>query len=631
MGALAVQFSRQTSFSIPAIVSAVGTVDPVMCRIPQMLTAARMIYTKDNPGTSAAANRKRPTDTTGEVAATTRARAQAAGRVLLVDDDADFLQLLRIALKQKPYDFVTAISAIDALEILRKEVVDVVVADENMPGMSGTDLLGIVAREFPACGRIIMTGHATVDIAVRAVNQAGIASFYLKSCDPAVLGEAINKTMGAVAPGVDPATGLHTRRALEQRFGMQVRAVDGLCSVVYMDIDRLHIINQVHGFGGGDEVIRQVADLLVQSRLPSGALRARISGDQFVLVLPGFAVDAARALSRRLQAEAARIAVGSPPRTADVSISVGIAMIRHGPDMLAHALTEAEVACRGAKDRGRNRVEQFDTNDTSLMQRRGDVIAAGLLREALKADDFLLHAQPIVSLLDTTVTCGYELLLRMRGKDGNTVSAAEIISAAHRYQLMPAIDHWVVQHAMRKLGPHRTVLRQRGMCMSINISGQSIGDPEFLSFLAQQLTMSGLAPSSVMIEITEQTAISTRGDAADRLRKLCGEGWGLALDDFGTGTNSFANLKELPVARIKIDGRFVLDLLTSRRSAATIQAIAQLAKTESIDTVAEFVETPAIAQKLRELGIDYGQGYAFGKPQQLDSVLAQEFQHGAIG
>jgi EAL domain-containing protein (putative c-di-GMP-specific phosphodiesterase class I) len=159
--------------------------------------------------------------------------------------------------------------------------------------------------------------------------------------------------------------------------------------------------------------------------------------------------------------------------------------------------------------------------------------------------------------------------------------------------------------------------------MSINISGQSIGDPEFLSFLAQQLSRSGLAPSSVMIEITEQTAIAARGDAAVRLRKLRSRGWRIALDDFGTGTNSLSNLKELPVARIKIDGSFVLDLLTSRRSAATVKAIVQLAKGQSIDTVAEFVETAAIAQKLRALGVDYAQGYAFGKPEPLDSVLAR--------
>lgn len=562
-------------------------------------------------------------DTTGDVGAITAACARVRRRVLLVDDDAACLRLLRAALTREPYDLLTAISAPSALEILRKELVDVVVTDENMPGMSGTDLLAIVASEFPACGRIILTGHATVDLAVRAVNQARIASFLLKPCEPAVLGDAISKALGALTLGVDPATGLHTRRALEQTFGMRVQGGDGLCSVIYMDIDRLHVINQIHGFGGGDEVIRQVADLLAQSWLPRGVLRARISGDQFAMVLPGCGIGAARALSRRLQAEAARIAVGSPPRTVDVSISFGIAMIRHGPDTLANALSEAEVACRGAKDRGRNRVEQYDTNDASLMRRHCDVIAAGLLPEALNADDFLLHAQPIVSLADPSVVCGYELLLRMRGKDGNTVSAAEIISAAHRYQLMPSIDRWVVQHAMGKLRPHRATLRRRGMCMSINISGQSIGDPEFLSFLAQQLSRSGLAPGSVMIEITEQTAIATAGNAADRLRKLCSRGWRIALDDFGTGTNSLSNLKELPVARIKIDGSFVLDLLTNRRSAATVQAIVQLAKGEGIDTVAEFVETLAIAQKLRELGVDCGQGYAFGKPEPLDSVLAR--------
>jgi diguanylate cyclase (GGDEF)-like protein len=542
--------------------------------------------------------------------------------VLLVDNESAVLQLLRAALKREPYDLLTATSACSALEILRKEAVDVVVADENMPGMSGTDLLSIVAAELPACGRIILTGHATVDLAVRAINEARVASFLLKPCDPAVLRKAINRALEATTLGVDPATGLHTRSALEQIFGIRVRAGDGLCSVVYMDIDRLHIINQVHGFGGGDEVIRRVAELLAQSRLPSGVLTARISGDQFAMVLPGCGLDAARELSTRLQAEAGRIAIGSPPRTVDVSISFGIALIQDRPDALAHALAEAVVACRAAKDRGRNRVEQHDTNDESIIRRHGDVIAAGLLREALKADDLLLHAQPIVSLADPTVVGGYELLLRMRGKDGNTVSAGEIISAAQRYQLLPSIDRWVVQHAMRILSPHRETLSQRGMCMSINISGQSIGDPEFLSFLAEQLSRSGLAPSSVMIEITEQTAIENHGNAADRLRKLCSSGWRLALDDFGTGTNSLFNLKGLPVARIKIDGSFVLDILTSRRSVATVQAIVQLAKGEGIDTVAEFVETPAIAEKLRGLGVDYGQGYAFGKPEPLEPVLA---------
>jgi len=581
-----------------------------------------MTHANDDPETSAATGRSRATHTTADVGVTTAVRARVTRRVLLVDDDSDFLRLMRAALKREPYDLLTVTSARSALEVLRKEVVDIVVADENMPEMSGTDLLAIVAGEFPACGRIILTGHATVDIAVRAVNEAQIGSFLLKPCDPAEMVGAFNEAVAALTLGVDPATGLHTRRALEQIFNLRVRAGDGLCSVIYMDIDRMHVINQVHGFAGGEEVIRQVAGLLAQSWLPRGVLRARISGDHFVMVLPGCGIDAARALSRRLQAKAACIAVGSPLRTVDVSISFGIAMLRQGSDTLAHALAEAEVACRGAKDRGTNRVEQYDTNDASLVRRHADVIAAGLLREAIKADDFVLHAQPIVSLSDTSVVCGYELLLRMRGKDGNTASASQIISAAHRYQLMPTIDHWVVQHAMRKLSSHRTSLGQRGMCMSINISGQSIGDPEFLSFLAQQLSRSGLAPSSVMIEITEQTAIATRGDAADRLRKLCSRGWRLALDDFGTGTNSLANLKALPVARIKIDGSFVVDLLTSRRSAATVRAIVQLAKSEGIDTVAEFVETPAVAQKLRALGVDYGQGYAFGKPEPLDSVLA---------
>ncbi|MFL6603953.1 MAG: EAL domain-containing protein [Steroidobacteraceae bacterium] len=566
------------------------------------------------------------TNSGSEVEAATAGRAGIRRRVLLVDDDSTVLELLRTTLT--PYDVLTATSARIALEILRKEHVDVVIADENMPEMPGSELLSIVSREFPACGRIILTGHATLELAMRAINEAHVTGFLLKPSEPAALRDAIDRALETRTLEVDPATGLNTRSALEQIFGTRARA-GGVCSVVYMDIDRLYVINQTHGFGSGNEVIERVGHLLAPSRLPRGALAARVSGDKYVMVLPGCSLDGARALSNRLQAEAARIAVGSPPRIVDVSISFGIALIRDVPDALAQALAEAEVACHAAKDRGRNRVEQHDTNDASLMRRHGDVIAAGLLREALKADDLVLHAQPIVSLNDTNVVCGYELLLRMRGTDGSTVSAGDIISAAQRYQLLPRIDRWVVQHAMRKLGPHGTALRQRGLCMSINISGQSTRDPEFVVFLAEQLSQSGLDPSSVMLEITEQTAIATRGNAADRLRKLCRRGWRLALDDFGTGTNSLVNLKGLPVARLKIDGSFVLDVLTSRRSVAAIQSIVQLAKSEGMDTVAEFVETLAIAQQLRALGVLYGQGYAFGKPEPLDEVLAGLQREGA--
>jgi EAL domain-containing protein (putative c-di-GMP-specific phosphodiesterase class I) len=256
-----------------------------------------------------------------------------------------------------------------------------------------------------------------------------------------------------------------------------------------------------------------------------------------------------------------------------------------------------------------------------MMRRHSDALAVGRLRSALKGDRLLLHAQRIVPLQDPSLPGGYELLLRLREEDGELVAPGPMIEAAQRYQLLPSIDRWVTERAMQMLAPYRGMLQTRGLGISINVSGQSIGDETFIRSFTQFLKEAGLPRGCISVELTEQAAIINIVDATRMVGILTALGCGFALDDFGTGANSLMYLKTLQVSRVKIDGSFIRDILTDRNSQATVKAIVELAKGLGIETVGEYVETAEIAEHVRLLGVDYAQGYAYGRPEPLGEVL----------
>jgi Amt family ammonium transporter len=249
-------------------------------------------------------------------------------------------------------------------------------------------------------------------------------------------------------------------------------------------------------------------------------------------------------------------------------------------------------------------------------------VRVGQLRAALKADRLILFAQRIVPLRNTTLAGGYEILVRLLDDNGGLVLPGPLISAAQRYQLLPSLDRWVTTRALEMLSPYRSMLSSRGVSISINVSGQSICDETFVTQLAQQIKAARLPQNCIMVEITEQSAVTNLARANQLIRQLKALGCHIALDDFGTGANSLTLLKHLQISRVKIDGSFVCDVATDRNSRSTVRAIVELAAGMSIDTVAEFVESQEIANEVRELGVDYAQGYAFGKPEPLHEVLS---------
>jgi diguanylate cyclase (GGDEF)-like protein len=419
----------------------------------------------------------------------------------------------------------------------------------------------------------------------------------------------------------DPATGLLTRPAFEKRAQLLLeQSVGDSHCIIYIDIDRLHVLNENLGMHVGDEVIVRVAELIRRSVAPR-MVAARISGDRYAVFLAAASTSAAEAFAESLREGLARLGYFNAGQAVEVSASFGVAQVAEGRHPFAHALAAAEIACKAAKDRGRDRVEIYEDADQSIVRRFTDVTLVGALRSALVKDRFRLEAQAIVPLNGTAPGPKFELLLRMTEESGDSISPDRFFSAAERYQLAPAIDRWVVRRVIETLSAQVTELAARRACFAVNISGQSLGDPEFCTFLEAALREGGLPPGLLAFELTETAAVANIVRAETLMRRLRDLGCDVALDDFGRGLSSLGYLKALPVTSLKIDGSLVRDVVGDERSQAMLSAIVRLAEAMGLKTVAECVESEAIRSITKGLGVDYGQGFAIGRPAPLDQVI----------
>jgi diguanylate cyclase (GGDEF)-like protein len=432
------------------------------------------------------------------------------------------------------------------------------------------------------------------------------------------------KAQGVIESNYDALSGLYTRPAFEQRVRAVVAAAKKNMpwSALYIDTDQLHVINDNFGMHIGDSVIGQLGEL-VRRRLPPGAFAARISGDRFAVLLPT-ALESAAQFAESLRDGVEQLGTMHGEARMHVSVSIGVASLDTETGELMHSLAAAETACKAAKDRGRNRVETYQSADLSMVRRFTDINIAARLREAIADDRLRLEAQLITPLGNNhEARPHYELLLRMIDEDGQTLGPDRFLSAANRYQLMPTIDRWVIEKAIELLKPHAALLAGHPVGFAINFSGQSLNDDDFADFLLSRVESSGIDPAVFCFELTENATVANIARAETLMRRLRRLGCGVALDDFGTGLSSLSYLRQLPVTMLKIDGSFVRDILKDARSDSMVHAIAQLARSMSIVTVAEYVETDEIHQRIAAMGVDYGQGFAIGKPVPIADVLAE--------
>lgn len=459
---------------------------------------------------------------------------------------------------------------------------------------------------------------------------SGVLALFRKLEAPEFVGRDVHladlvahKIAASIETSYDTMSGLLTRAALEQRVRLMFNDAGGRTqrwSLLYVDIDELHVINENFGMHVGDQAIGQIGDLL-RKHLPPNSVAARISGDRFAVVMPA-EMDEAAMFGEGLREGVTRLATAHVDARFRLSISLGVTPFTGRDADLGRSLAEAESACKAAKDRGRNRLETFQENDVSIIRRFTDINVATDVRSALAENRLRLEAQMIVPFVEGPhAKPHYELLLRMLDPEGNTIGPDRFLSAALRYQMMPTIDRWVISSVIDLLRPHRELLANAPVSFTINFSGQSLHDEEFADYVIRSIETSRINPAVFCFELTESAAVASMKDAEAlmlRLRKL---GCGVALDDFGTGLSSLSYLRSMPVSMLKIDGSFVRDILRDERAESMVRAIAQLAHAMNITTVAEYVETPEILTRVRALGVDYGQGFAIARPVPVAEVL----------
>jgi diguanylate cyclase (GGDEF)-like protein len=407
--------------------------------------------------------------------------------------------------------------------------------------------------------------------------------------------------------------GFKTRVEAWQRSSPQ----NAMVSMLYGDIDCLHLINDLAGFSDGDKVIARCGVSIRKALVGGDSFACRLSGDRFTVFLPHMNLAQARQLAESICREVANAAVAQQH---PASMSWGVVSTDAGDLHLDHRIAEAEIACKTAKDRGRGRVEVYQDTDHSMVRRHDEIGLIGSVREALRDRRIVVFAQPITPLINKALPTTYELLVRIIDAKGNLVEAADFMSAATRYQILPEIDRAVCERAFEQLS--RTPLAQGPLRVSINLSGPTLSDPGFLEWVLGAMSKYGIDGTSLVFEITEAAAAANLTQVQQFIRRLTSHGVRFALDDFGTGVNSLAYLKNLEISTIKLDGSYVRDVLTNTRSQALVRAIVQLADAMGITTVAEYVETNGVRDRLAALGIQFGQGFALGRPGPLDDVLA---------
>jgi diguanylate cyclase (GGDEF)-like protein len=394
--------------------------------------------------------------------------------------------------------------------------------------------------------------------------------------------------------------------------------------VLYGDMDQLHVLNKLAGFATGDRAIAEVGGALQTADLPLGSCSCHLSGDRYTVYVPRTTLAQGRRLAERLSQAVSALSVTVHGVPTPLSISFGVALIPASDGGLGHALAAAEAACKAAKDRGRGRVEVYQDADQSIVRRNDDVLVADRLRQALEAGRVEVFAQPIVRLNGTPSGANYELLARLIGDAGTHLSPTWFMSAATRYRMLVELDRAVIEHVLNKLESQRARLAGKHLRFSVNLSGPSIGDPDFIEWIVSRIGGAGVPGEWLQFEITETAAVANIAQTQAMIRRLQARGVQFALDDFGTGVSSFAYLKFFDVKVLKLDGSFVRDLLSNPRSVSLVRGIAQLGRGMNIETVAECVETHAVCDRLAELGIDCAQGFLFGRPKPFDAVLAAE-------
>ncbi len=416
----------------------------------------------------------------------------------------------------------------------------------------------------------------------------------------------------------DGLTGLVNRREFERRLEEALESTHGggrhvLC---YLDLDRFKAVNDECGHVAGDNMLREVAALIKDAVRDSDTV-GRLGGDEFGILLSGCPLEKARQIADDVVRAVNDHRFVWKDKIFSIGVSFGLVEVTAESTSLEDLLHAADSACYVAKNQG-GHVHVYSARDEAAARQRGEILWLQLLQSALKENRFELHAQPIMHAAPQTQEGGpgLEVLLRLKDDKGVPIAPADFMRAAERYRLMPHVDRWVVQTSLTALARGAVRLApDRSLC--INLSGQTLGDSAFLEFVVDCLDRTGVAPNRICFEVTENSVITNIEHARRFIGVLHGMGCHFALDDFGRGLSSFANLKNLSLDYLKIDGSFIRNLASDNVNQAMVTAMIKLARSLNFQVIAEQVEDLSALDSARRMGVDFVQGYQVGRPVPL--------------
>jgi diguanylate cyclase (GGDEF)-like protein len=549
--------------------------------------------------------------------------------VLIVEDDPVTSLILKIHLTDRAYDVTVCATAEEAMKVFRRTAFSLLFIDLYLPGIDGFSFCRW-ARSQPAGDQpVILVGTASDRAAdLRKILEAGADDYIVKPYQKGLLDVRLviarqllknredrrsleeklrleRERLKHLATH-DPLTNLLNRAAFRELLENVVEAgrTGAPSALLYFDLDNFKLINDSLGHTAGDTVLAEVAAVL-RDCVRSHDVPGRFGGDEFGVLLKDVSLPEANSIAERIRTRLEELHFSNAGRMFAIGSSIGIAII-DGTAPAEAVIACADSACYGAKVRGRNRIEVYNGNDETMADLREQAPRAAEIKEAIRTEGLEILFQPIVDV-QTAIPIQYEVLMRLPSR-GKLVPPGAFVPAAERYNLMPEIDRQVITKALRYL------VSNNKLRLAINLSGQSFGDAALPDFIEASFKAAAVDPKRVMFEITETAVISNLPAARSVMNRLHGAGFLFALDDFGAGFSSFTYLKNLIADYLKIDGSFVRDAETGQSDWTFVELINDVAHRLKIKSIAEFVEQEATVQKLRAIGVDFAQGYFFGRP-----------------
>jgi len=414
----------------------------------------------------------------------------------------------------------------------------------------------------------------------------------------------------------DALTGLCNRRELEFRLNSLIntaKATGQSHSLLYLDLDQFKAVNDISGHLAGDALLKQLVTV-IQGRVRGDDTFARLGGDEFAIILKNCPIERASGVATSFINTVHDFRFVWEDKTFEVGVSIGIVPINAHSENIAAVLSKADLACYAAKQAGRNRTYVIDDHDKISHAKQNEVHWFPHLLQALEEQRFVLYRQPIVSLQSNDNEVNYELLIRMKDEQGAIILPGSFLPAAERYNLISQIDKWVIHKILTHLAQNPPNQKNTGF-FSINLSATSLNDPTFLQFIQKELLQLTVPTQLICFELSETTAVSSLDKASHLMNEMNKLGFRFALDNFGSGFSSFGYLKQLPIDYLKIDGKFVRDMMTDSVDRVIVESMHHIGHEIHIKTIAEWVEDETTRAVLQQTGVDFAQGFSIGKPE----------------